>query len=57
MHFIEYKDYPFKLYVARLSLVDAWDDLPIYFHKVTKTWKHNPRRAHQSTQTKIKNGN
>lgn len=48
MHFIEYKDYPLKLRVARgPNLVDAWDDLPTYFHKVAKSWKHNSKRAHQ----------
>ncbi len=48
MHFIEYKDYPLKLRVARgPSLVDEWDDLPTYFHKVAKNWKHNSKRSHQ----------
>lgn len=48
MHFIEYKDYPLKLRVARgSSLVDAWDDLSTYFHKAAKSWKHNSKRAHQ----------
>lgn len=48
MHFIEYKDFPLKLRVARgPSLVDAWDDLSTYFHKVAKSWKHNSKRAHQ----------
>ncbi|WP_284078773.1 hypothetical protein [Acinetobacter nosocomialis] len=41
IHFIEYKDYPVKLRVARSSnLVDAWGDLPTYVTKVAKSWKH-----------------
>lgn len=48
MHFIEYKDYHLKLRVARgPSLIDAWDDLSTYFHKVAKSWKHNSKRARQ----------
>ena len=48
MHYIEYRDYPLKLRVARgPGLAEAWDDLPAYVYKVTKSWKHNSRRQHQ----------
>ena len=48
MHYIEYRDYPLKLRVARgPGLAEAWDDLPAYVYKVAKSWKHNSRRQHQ----------
>ena len=48
LHIIEYKDYPLKIRVARGNgLAQAWDDLPTYVYKVTKSWKHNSKRKHQ----------
>lgn len=52
MHYIEYRNYPLKLRLARgTNLVNAWDDLPAYVYKFAKSWKHNSRREHQYYRT------
>ena len=48
MHYVEYKNYPLRIRVARgPGLAEPWDDLPAYVYKVAKSWKHNSKRSHQ----------
>ena len=48
MHYIEYKDYPLNLRVARgTGLPHVWDDFSADIYKVAKSWKHNSKRRHQ----------
>lgn len=50
MHLMECHemDIRLKIRVSRLDgLAESWDDIPSFFNKTAKSWKHNSKRAHQ----------